>query len=161
MKKIEVILIGGGGHAISIMNLIERNFKNIKILGYSDNSKTELNLKYLGSDDLILKKNQRMKLIMAIGTNINLRKKIFEKFKRKNFDFLTIVDKNSVISKSTKICECSVIFPNSVIGPQAVLEENVVIHSGAVIEHHTIIKKKLIYRTFSYYLNILLLIKIV
>ena len=57
MKKIEVILIGGG-HAISIMNLIERNFKNIKILGYSDNSKTELNLKYLGSDDLILKKSK-------------------------------------------------------------------------------------------------------
>ena len=89
-----------------------------------------------------------MKLIMAIGTNINVEKKYLKNLK-KNFDFLTIVDKNSVISKSTKICEGSVIFPNSVIGPQAVLEENVVIHSGAVIEHHTLLEK-LIYRTFSY-----------
>ena len=38
MKK-KIILIGGGGHATSMLNLIYRNYKKSEVIGYTDKKK--------------------------------------------------------------------------------------------------------------------------
>ena len=51
MKKI--ILVGGGTHAVSIVNLLERNLPKLKVFGYTDTNKSGLNVKYLGKDEKV------------------------------------------------------------------------------------------------------------
>jgi len=134
------IMVGGGDHAISIINLnFNKSLKN-KILGYCDNHKTHINLKYLGKDDDIIKKYKNyknLKFIIAIGINIKIREKIFNKFKKLNLTFETLIEKTAQISSSANIGEGSIIFKNSIIGPDCKIGKNVVIHSSCVIEHHS------------------------
>jgi|TARA_B110000459_G_C16546577_1_gene464632 UDP-4-amino-4,6-dideoxy-N-acetyl-beta-L-idosamine acetyltransferase len=137
MKK-KIILIGGGGHATSMLNLIYRNYKKSEVIGYTDKKKTNLKIKYLGSDLSILSKKNFFPntiLMMAIGTHIELRSKLFTKYKSKNFKFLTIIDKSAVIGLNAKVLEGSAIFPQTCIGPEVHIGENVVVHSGSIIEH--------------------------
>ena len=138
MKK-KIILIGGGGHATSILNLIDRNQNKQEVIGYTDKKKTNLKIKYLGNDlNLLRRKNNFSNtfLVMAIGAHVELRSKLFEKYKSKNFRFLTIIDKSAVIGMNTKILEGSVVFPQTCIGPEVYIGQNVVIHSGSIIEHN-------------------------
>lgn len=141
MKKI--ILVGGGTHAVSIVNLLERNLPKLKVFGYTDTNKSGLNVKYLGNDEKVLNtynKNNFL-LVMSIGVNIKIRSKVFDMFKKKNFNFLTIIDKNSVVATSAKIGIGSIIFPNSSIGPHSIIKDNVVIHTSTVVEHNSLIDK--------------------
>lgn len=139
----KIILIGGGSHAISIVNLLERNYPNHKIFGYSDEEKTKLNIKYLGKDEIIFKKYNKkdVLLVMSIGIDIKIRAKVFSSFKKKGFRFLTIIDRASVIATNSKIDEGSIIFPNSSVGPEAIMRKNVVLHTNAVIEHNSIVSE--------------------
>jgi sugar O-acyltransferase (sialic acid O-acetyltransferase NeuD family) len=142
MKKKDLILVGGGGHAISLINLIERNKENLNIIGYTDNKKTNLPIEYIGNDKKFIQKNKFKKiiLVMAIGSHVKIRSKLFKIYKDKKYNFLTIIDKSAVIGHKSKILEGSIIFPNSVIGPETIIEENVVCHSGSIIEHNSLIK---------------------
>jgi len=137
----KIVLIGGGAHSISIINLIRRNFSNFKILGYTDLKKSKLDIKYLGKDELIFKKYNKkdILLVMSIGVDIKVRAKVFNLFKKKGYKFLTIIDKTSVLASNAKIYEGSVIFPNSSVGPEAVIGKNVVLHTNSVVEHNSIV----------------------
>jgi UDP-perosamine 4-acetyltransferase len=139
----KIILIGGGAHSISIINLIERNYPNFKTLGYTDLKKTKLDIQYLGKDEFIFKKYNKkdILLVMSIGVDIKIRAKVFNSFKKKGYKFLTIIDKASVIASNAKIHEGSVIFPNSSVGPEAVIGKNVVLHTNSVIEHNSIVSE--------------------
>ena len=141
LKK-KIIIIGGNGHAKSIIDILSRNGDFDKIYGYVDKKKTNIKLNYLGNDKNILniKKKEKYLLIIAIGINTNLRAKIYDKYK-KYFKFLTLIDKTAVVSSFAKIKEGSVIFPLSYVGPYAQINENVVIHTKASVEHDVKIEK--------------------
>ena len=46
----KIIIIGGGGHARSILALLRKNKLSKHILGYTDIKKSDLPIKYLGED---------------------------------------------------------------------------------------------------------------
>ena len=81
--KKKIIIIGGNGHAKSIIDILSRNGDFDKIYGYVDKKKTNIKLNYLGNDKNILniKKKEKYLLIIAIGINTNLRAKIYDKYK--------------------------------------------------------------------------------
>lgn len=137
----KIIIIGGGSHAESIIEICKNVNISNKIIGYTDISKTKISLPYLGTDDQIINfDKKKISLINGIGINIKLRKKVFEKFYNNKFDFIKFNKmKNSYISPVSKIGVSSIIFPNAVIGPKVIIGNNVVVHSGAIIEHDTII----------------------
>ena len=138
MKK-KIIIIGGGFHSNSILDIISRTKNAPKILGYLDPKKTKLKIKYLGNDSILSKYNsKKIILVNGIGTNINLRKKIFEKFEKK-YKFHKIIDKSAIISKNAVIESGAVIFPLTHIGPNVHIGKNVVVHTKASIEHDSII----------------------
>tara|TARA_B100001057_G_C22508757_1_gene817021 strand:+ start:68 stop:682 length:615 start_codon:yes stop_codon:yes gene_type:complete len=139
----KIILIGGGTHATSILNLLERNFPKYKIFGYTDSKKTKLKINYLGKDESIFKKYNKnsVLLVMSIGVNTKIRSKVFKIFKKKRYNFITIIDKTSVVAASSQISEGSIIFPNSSVGPKTVIKKNVVIHTAAVIEHDSVVEE--------------------
>lgn len=144
MLNKKIILIGGSGHALSVMNLLLR--KNLKkyIIGYVDNKKTNLPLKYLGNDKNFLRKAKPKKeifLVNCIGSNISIRSRIFKFFKNKKFQFMSIIDDSSVVSAKSILHEGTIIFPNVVIGPNVVVKKNTHILSLSNIDHGSKIGK--------------------
>jgi sugar O-acyltransferase (sialic acid O-acetyltransferase NeuD family) len=139
-KNSKIIIVGGGNHALSVLNILFRNRLAKNIIGYLDEKKTKLNIDYLGKDKFFLKEkkflsSKKIKLAQGIGTDILIRTKVFNKFKNAGYSFLTMVDKSSIISFNSKIGEGTVIFPNSSIGPNCRIEENIVLHTNTTIEH--------------------------
>jgi sugar O-acyltransferase (sialic acid O-acetyltransferase NeuD family) len=133
--KEKIIIIGGGGHARSILAILKNNRLSNNLLGYTDQNKSNLPLKYLGGDEEVLSryKNKKIKLVLGVGINLKLREKILKKFHK--YKFLSLIDKDSIISTNCKIAEGSVIFPGAVIGPNVKIGPFSVIHNSVVIEH--------------------------
>jgi sugar O-acyltransferase (sialic acid O-acetyltransferase NeuD family) len=132
--KEKIIIIGGGSHARSILALLKKNKLSNHILGYTDIKKSNLPLKYLGEDKKIFLLNKKkIKLILGVGINLELRKKILNKFKK--FKFLSLVDDKSILFDNVDIGEGSIIFPNVSIGPNVIVGKFCVVHNSVVIEH--------------------------
>ena len=134
--KEKIIIIGGGGHARSILALLRKNKLSKYILGYTDLKKKNLPIKYLGEDKKIfqLNKKNQTKLVLGVGINLRLRKKILNKFKK--FQFLSLIDKNSILLENCDVGNGSIIFPNVSIGPNVNIGKFCVIHNSVVIEHN-------------------------
>tara|TARA_B100000959_G_C14895677_1_gene588661 strand:+ start:468 stop:1088 length:621 start_codon:yes stop_codon:yes gene_type:complete len=140
LKK-NIIIIGGGDHSKSILDIISRSKDSLNIIGYTDKKKTNLNLKYLGKDEVLSKYNKKnVNIINGIGLNIKLREKIFTKLNKK-FIFYNVIDRSAIVSKTAKIEDGVVIFPLVHVGPNVKISKNVVIHTKASIEHDSVIEK--------------------
>ena len=138
-----IVLIGGGKHAFSLLDLLTGSKPEYRIAGYVDVSKTGLSIPYLGNDSQFFqnKKNApgKVVVVMCIGIDIALREKIFTTFRSKGYRFLTYAHSSSVISCTAEMREGSIVFPSCVIGPAVKIGKNVCIHSGVVVEHRTVI----------------------
>ena len=135
--KEKIIIIGGGGHARSLLCILKKNKLIQNLLGYTDINKRNLSIKYLGQDRSIKEKYKidEIKLLMGIGIDLKLRAKIIKIFK--GFKFLTLIDKNSIIYEDCDIKEGSVIFPNTILGPNSKIGKFCVIHNSVVVDHDT------------------------
>ena len=138
MKR-KIVLIGAGGHAKSCINLIEK-LNDFKIIGLTDSKKRGylLNYKILGDDTILeQKKFRNINLCLSFGSifNINLREKIFQKFKNKGFNFPILVSKESSISKFSKIGSGTMIMGNTFVNAGASIGENCIINNNSLIEH--------------------------
>lgn len=133
MKK-KIIFIGAGLHSESLVEIIDRT--KYKIIGFIDKKKNKK--KILGNDEFLSKlKPKDFYLINGIYFNYknNVRKKIFEKFKKSNFKFLTLNSKNTIIAKNLFIDEGSQILNGVIINNNVNIGKNTIINSGSIIEH--------------------------
>jgi len=134
-----IVIIGGGKHAYSVLDLLTLNGHEGSILGYVDQQKTNLNLPYLGSDRELgdEKKFPRTDtpLVMGIGIDTKLRGKLFEVFKKQGFSFMTLAHPAAVVNPTATLGEGSVVFAGAVIGPGVELGRNVVAHTLSALEH--------------------------
>ena len=141
MKK-KIYLIGSGGHASSCIDVIEQSRK-FKIEGIFSDEKVKnfLGYKILGSTETLLKIKKKLNLHIAFGSikNFNVRKKLFNKLKKKNHNFPSIISSKAILAKRIKIGEGSIIFHSAVINSNAVIGDNCIINTMACIEHDAII----------------------
>lgn len=137
-----IILIGGGGHCISCINVIEETglyeIKGILDLPHKV-GKTILGYPIIGTDeDLILFNDGNTVFCISIGqisAGEGLRRKIFDKGKSIGIEFPVIISPNACVSKHAKIDEGSVVLSGVIVNAQAEIGQNCIINSGAVIEH--------------------------
>ncbi len=136
-----VVIVGGGPHALCLLDLLSRQAEAPRVLGYLDRERTDLDAPYLGDDEALLQGRITLPsgtlLLMGIGINTRLRERVFGRFREAGFGFMTLIDPSAVVSASATIGQGTVIFPQVVIGARVELSENVMIHSGSVIEHET------------------------
>lgn len=134
-----VVIIGAGGHAKVIAEIIERS--NDKVIGFLDDNiriGTEiLNYKVLGNVDTIENMNKEYYYIIAIGNN-DIRKKIYNKFK--SIKYYTAIDPSAIVSNSAKIGIGTVIMPNSVINSSSSIGKFCIINTSSIVEHDNYIE---------------------
>ena len=139
MKKI--ILIGGGGHCKSVIDVIEQE-KKYKIYGIIDKPEflgtKILKYKVIGNDlDLKSFAKEVKNALITVGQikSAKLRIKLFKLAKKAGFILPTVISPNSYVSKYSKIGNGSIVMHQSIVNANTSIGDNCIINSKALIEH--------------------------
>ena len=138
--KKNIVLIGGGGHCISVIDIIE-NENKYNILGILDSNNKENNLldyKILGGDNLIPELvNENTYFLITIGQikNYASRKKIAKYLTENNAKFATIISSKAYVSKHACIEQGTVIMNNAIVNAKSKIGKNCIINTMSNIEH--------------------------
>jgi len=145
MEKKEIVLIGGGGHCKSCIEVIEATelYKVIGILELSLNvGKNVLNYPIIGTDDdipsLIFKK---INFLITIGFIEDNKKRniLFNQILSLGGKLPSIIAPTAYISKTSCIGIGTIVMHQAFINTSVVIGNNCIINTKAIIEHDAII----------------------
>jgi len=143
MRKL--ILVGGGGHAKSVIDVIETQNK-YRIIGIVDRAEkvntTVLNYPIIASDSEIkalIKEEQYFLLTIGQLTSAELRIKFFEQISGFGGKFATIMSPLSQVSAYAQVGSGTVVMHHAVINAGATVGSNVIINTRALVEHDAVV----------------------
>lgn len=137
-----VIILGNGGHASVLIEILELMDK--EIIGYTAPIPSETELKYLGDDKEILKYScQEVELVLGIGTvkASDVRRSLYESLKEKGYNFTTLIHPSAIISKGVKIASGAQIMAGVILQPNVKVGENSIVNTGAQLDHSCVIEQ--------------------
>ena len=139
--KENIILIGGGGHCKSVIDVIESIEKYI-IIGIIDQKErigeVILGYKIIGSDDNIddlIRTCQNFHITVGHIKSNQTRVKLYNLIKSKGGHFPVIISSNAYVSKHAVINEGTIIMHHAFVNSSAKIGVNCIINTSAVIEH--------------------------
>jgi len=139
MKKI--ILIGGGGHCRSCIDVIEST-NEFQIIGIIDKpelqSATLLGYPVIGTDNDILSLEDKTDYFLITIGHIGFesrRKELFDFLNAKNLMCATVISPHAVIGKEVMIGKGTIVMHQAMINTGAKVGDNGIINSKALIEH--------------------------
>jgi sugar O-acyltransferase (sialic acid O-acetyltransferase NeuD family) len=142
-----IILVGGGGHCISCIDVIEMS-KLYKILGILDkpekNGTTLLGYQVIGTDDDIPDLISECKDFLITVGQINssaIRLQIFKNIKKAGGLLPVIRSPYSFISTHSRIDEGTIIMHHAVVNAGSEIGKCCIINSKALVEHETTVGK--------------------
>ena len=144
--KEQIVLIGGGGHCNSVIDVIEQENK-YEIIGIIDKKeligKKVLNYEIIACDDDLNKIFKTCKnAIVTVGhiESNYLRIKLFNKLKKIGFIFPVIISPLSYVSKHSKLEEGTIVMHHVLINANVKIGKNCIINTKALIEHDAVIE---------------------
>lgn len=137
----KIILIGGGGHCKSVIDVIEKEAK-FEVAGIIDKPELlgtkVLEYSVIGNDsDLksLAKKYKYAFITVGQIKSPSLRIKLFDLAKEVGFSIPFIISPYSHVSKYSKIGNGTIIMHNATINVDTFIGENCIINTKALIEH--------------------------
>lgn len=139
----QVVIIGAGGHAKVIADIIVKSGN--RVYGFLDDNleigatiANNEQFKIIGKIEKInkLKENTNLEFVIAIGDN-TVRKNIAENY---NVKYYTAIHPSSIIALDVSIEEGTVVMANTVINTSAKIGRHCIVNTGAIIEHDNIIE---------------------
>ena len=138
--KPNIILIGGGGHCVSVIDVIE-NENKFNILGILDSNIKENNVlgyKILGGDNLIPKLvNENTYFLITVGQikSYSIRKNIAKTLIENNAKLATVISPLAYVSKHAYTEEGTIVMNHAVVNAKAKIGKNCIINTMSNIEH--------------------------
>tara|TARA_B100001250_G_C19799520_1_gene790328 strand:+ start:1876 stop:2505 length:630 start_codon:yes stop_codon:yes gene_type:complete len=139
-KAKPVIILGAGGHAgvlIETLNKLEINILGLTVA--SDNPiKQFQGIKILGDDSQVSKYSpDEVLLVNGIGSlpGDNTRHNISSSMRDRGYEFLTLIDPDSLISEKVFLSEGCQIMTGSIIQYETSIGKDTIINTGSVIDH--------------------------
>lgn len=138
-----LILLGGGGHCKSVIDVAESAGYNI--LGIldmpEDVGKSILNYKVIGTDDNIPQYVDKAEFVITVGfiKNPSVRIKLYNRIKDVGGKLATIVASTAHVSKYAALGEGTVVMHQAVVNAGARIGVNCIINTFANIEHDAVI----------------------
>ena len=146
MKKEKIILIGGGGHCRSVIDVIELQNK-YEIAGIVDKKELIgqqiLGYEIIGCDNDLEELFETYKYaLVSIGQikSPNLRITIFEKLKKIGYFLPIIQSPLAYISKHATLKEGTIVMHHALINSNAIVGKNCIINTKALVEHDCIVQ---------------------
>ncbi|MDR1032353.1 MAG: NeuD/PglB/VioB family sugar acetyltransferase [Holosporales bacterium] len=140
----DLILIGGGGHCRSCIDVIECEGK-FRILGILDKNlkigTSVLRYSVIGDDSRIQELagggGGVMYFIFTLGKLelANLRKRLFDYLKKCNANISTIVSPLAHVSKYVSLGQGTIVMHHALVNSGAKIGENCIINSKSLVEH--------------------------
>ena len=137
----KIILIGGGSHANSCIDVINYN-NDFEIEFIIDNNNKNFFYTVLKEEKFDNDKLKNSNAIIAIGQlkDGGYREKIFKKYINYGCKFPKIVSKKSYLSFSSSVSEGTIVMHNVTINSNVKIGKNCIINTGSIIEHDVIIE---------------------
>ena len=139
LKK-NIVLVGAGGHCISVIDIIE-NMTDFNILGVLDPNVRENNVlgyKILGGDNLIPELvNENTYFLITVGKikSCSIRRILSKTLTENNAKLATVISSLAYVSKHAKIEEGTVIMNHAVVNAKSKIGKNCIINTKSNIEH--------------------------
>jgi len=144
--KEKIVLIGGGGHCHSVIDVIEQTNK-YEIIGTIDTKenigKKVLDYEIIACDDDLETIFETCKnAVITIGQikSNTIRVKLFYKLKQIGFNLPVIISPIAYVSKHAIIEEGTIIMHHALVNANAKIGKNCIINTKALIEHDAIIE---------------------
>jgi sugar O-acyltransferase (sialic acid O-acetyltransferase NeuD family) len=143
----DILLIGGGGHCKSVIDVIEQEgrFNIVGIVEKPDFLETDvLGYQIIGNDsDLgdLAKKYEYALITVGQIKSPSLRIKLFDLATKAGFTLPNIISPNAYVSKHSSIGKGVVVMHNAIVNANASIGDNCIINSKALIEHDCLISK--------------------
>ena len=142
-----IILIGGGGHCKSVIDVIEQEGR-FEIVGIVDKPEllgsNVLGYSVIGNDsdlDSLAKKYQYALITVGQIKSPLLRIKLFDLATEAGFILPSIISPNAYVSKYASIGNGVIIMHNALVNVSASIGDNCIVNSKALIEHDCLISK--------------------
>lgn len=133
-----VILIGNGGHAAVLTEILLQHKRTIIGFTAPENQENRYGIPYLGPDYVIDSYNPiDIDLVLCIGSiNVSpIRQLIFNNYKEKEYTFTSVIHQSAVISTYASLGEGVQIMAGSVIEAFASIADNTIVNTSSSINH--------------------------
>jgi sugar O-acyltransferase (sialic acid O-acetyltransferase NeuD family) len=141
----EILLIGGGGHCRSVIDVIEQECR-FKIAGIVDRPEllgsSVLGYPVIGNDsdlDSLVKKYKYALITVGQIKSPSLRMKLFNLAVNAGFKLPNIVSPNAYVSKHSFFGRGVIVMHNAIVNASVSIGDNCIINSKALIEHDCLI----------------------
>ncbi len=139
--KKKLILIGGGGHCRSCIDVIESENK-YSIIGVLDKQEnvgdTILGYKIVGTDsDIPIYVKLNCFFLVAVGQigSSSLRKKLYQLVLKHHGLLATVISSRAYVAKSSSVGSGSIVMHDALVNANSTIGDNCIINSKALIEH--------------------------
>ena len=143
--KPKLILVGGGGHCIACIDVIEQEDK-FEIAGIVDKD-TDIGMllgyPVLGSDNALkILRETCSHALITVGQikSVSTRLRLFEYIKSLDYILPIIVSPRAYVSKHAVIGEGTILMHDTLINAGATIGKNCIINSKALLEHDSIVE---------------------
>ena len=139
MEQKNLILVGGGGHCKSVIDVAESAGYNI--LGIldmpEDVGKQVLDYKVIGTDDDIPQYVDKAEFIITVGQikSPDIRKKVAQKIQKAGGKFATIIAHDAYVSKYAEVGEGSIIMHRAFLNAEAKIGKHTIINTLTNLGH--------------------------
>ena len=144
--KEKILLIGGGGHCKSIIDVIEQEGR-FEIAGIIDKKELVgqdvLGYKILGSDDTLKDLHQHYNYALITVGQIKspeIRIKLFEMLKSLGYELPVVISPLAYVSKHAILGDGTVIMHHALVNAHARVGQNCIINTKALIEHDAMVE---------------------
>ena len=140
-----LLLVGGGGHCKSCIDVIEQEGKYC-IEGIIDSKEkigeAVLNYQVIAGDDSLahyIKKGFTFLVTVGQIKTCNVRKRLFIELKNRNAALATIISPLARVSQYAQIGVGTIVMHGVVINAGALIEENVILNTNCLVEHDAVV----------------------
>lgn len=145
MKK-QILLIGGGGHCKSVIDVIEQE-NRFKIAGIIDKKElvgsNVLGYKIIGCDeDLNALRQDYMYALVTVGQikSHESRMALFDMLKHLGYELPVIISPLAYVSKHSHIGEGTIVMHHALVNAHVSIGKNCIINTKALIEHDAMVE---------------------
>ncbi len=141
MVKKDLILIGGGGHCKSCIDVIESG-GNFKIIGIVDREE-KLHQKVLGYEiiasdkDLpdLIRKHKNVLITIGGIKDPSIRVKQFDYLKQLGANFPLVISPQAYVAKSARIEEGTIVMHRTLVNTDVKIGRNCIVNTFGLVEH--------------------------
>jgi UDP-perosamine 4-acetyltransferase len=138
MARTTVIVIGAGGHAKVVVDMLEDRpeFELAGCLSADPTATTVLDVPVLGGDNALphLFASGIRHAFIAVGEN-SLRARLTERATALGFTLVNVVSRHAVVSSRVTLGSGIAIMPGAVINVDTVVANGAIINTGATVDH--------------------------